>query len=703
MTAPAGRTQSSFGACPHDCPDTCALHYQVADGRVVEVSGRADHPATDGFICAKVAAYPERIHHPDRLHTPLRRDGPKGSGRFVPISWDQALGEICARWQGLCASPEGPQTILPYSYSGTLGFVQGGSLDMRFFHRLGASKLDRTICSTAGEAGFRATMGGMVGMDVERFAEARLILLWGTNPITSSIHLWSRVARARARGAMVVVIDPYRSQTAARADWHIPLRPGSDAALALGLAHVLIRDDRLDYAWLGAHTHGFAEFEARAREFTPARVAELCGLASADVERLADLYASKAPAAIRFNYGATRHAGGASAARAVSCLPALTGAWRHAAGGILLSSSGWFPVRRSALERPDLSPPGTRTINMSCLGDALLSADPPIRSLYVYNSNPAAVAPDAAAVRRGLAREDLFTVVHDLFLTDTADWADLVLPATSQAEQFDLHKSYGHLHLVLNPPAIAPLHQALPNTEVFRRLAQGMGFDDACLQEDDRSIAQSALDWEHPHLAGRSWQTLLEEGWVRLALPDPFAPFAEGGFPTADGRFQFCLEPEEAARIGLPPVPDYLPPRESAQSDPELARRFPLTLLTPPARHRLNSSFANQQIVAGDGAPRLEMHPGDASRRGLASGSQVRVHNARGAFQAELVLSEAVQPGVVVALSLWWHKHSPDGWNANAVTSQALSDGGRGATFYDCLVEVEAWANGLRAPGIPGS
>lgn len=685
----------SFGACPHDCPDTCALRLRVVDGRVVEVAGRADHPGTDGVICAKVAHYPERIHHPDRLRQPMRRAGPKGSGRFVPISWDAALDEIASRFQDIAASPDGPQAILPYSYSGTLGFVQGGSLDLRFFHRLGASKLDRTICSTAGEAGFRASMGGMVGMDVARFADARLILLWGTNPITSSIHLWSRVARARQRGAMVVAIDPYRSLSAARADWHLALRPGSDAALALGLAHVLIRDGRIDRDWIAAHTRGFEAFAARAATFPPERVAALCGIASADVERLAELYGRLAPAAIRFNYGATRHAGGASATRAVSCLPALTGAWRDPAGGILLSSSGWYPVRREALARPDLSPPGTRTLNMSQLGAALLDAQPPVRALYVYNSNPAAVAPDLAAVRRGLAREDLFTVVHDLFQTDTADWADLVLPATSQAEHFDLHKSYGHLDVLLNPPAIPPLAEALPNTEVFRRLAARLGFRDACLFEDDQSIARGALDWNHPHLAGQSWEDLERQGWLRLSLPDPFAPFAEGGFPWPDGRFRFCLGAEEAARMGLPEVPDYLPPRESPDSDPGLAREYPLTLLTPPARHRLNSSFANQVVVAGDGAPRLEMHPEDARARGLRDGVQVRVFNARGSYRARLVVSDAVRPGVVVSLSLWWPKHADDGWNANAVTSQALSDAGGGATFYDCLVEVAAAEEGL--------
>lgn len=679
-----------FGACPHDCPDTCALRLRVVDGRVTEVAGRADHPGTDGFICAKVAHSPGRIHHPDRLRTPLRRIGPKGSGRFAPIGWDEALDEIAERFGAIAAGPDGPQAILPYSYSGTLGFVQGGSLDLRFFHRLGASQLDRTICSTAGEAGFRASMGAMVGMDVARFADARLIVLWGTNPISSSIHLWSRVASAQRKGAMVVAIDPYRSLSAARADWHLAPMPGTDAALALGLAHLLIRDGRLDRQWIDRHTTGFAAFAERAGEYPPQRVAALCGIAQADLERLAALYGGPGPSAIRFNYGATRHGGGASATRAISCLPALTGAWRHAAGGMLLSSSGWYPVDWDTLGRPDLSPPGTRSINMSQLGDALLSARPPVRALYVYNSNPAAVAPDSVAVRRGLAREDLFTVVHDLFQTDTADWADLLLPATSQAEHFDLHKSYGHLDLLLNPPAIAPQGEALCNSEVFRRLARRMGFDDACLYEDDLSIARSALDWQHPHLAGRRWEDLERQGWLRLNLPEPFAPFASGSFPTRDGRFRFCLDAEEAARHGLPEVPDFVPPRESHAADPQLAARYPLNLLTPPARHRLNSSFANLQVVAGDGAPRLEMHPQDARVRGLAPGTRVRVYNDRGSYQAELVVSDAVRPGVVVSLSLWWQKHAADGWNANAVTSQAVSDAGGGATFYDCLVEVAA-------------
>ena len=679
-----------LGACPHDCPDTCSLHVRVEDGRVVSVAGNPAHPRTNGVICAKVARYPDRIHHPERLTTPLRRVGPKGSGKFTAIGWEDAIDEICSRWKDIAQGPAGPQAILPYSYSGTLGFVQGGSLDLRFFHRLGASKLDRTICSSAGSAGLEAAMGGMVGMDVDQFAHARLIVLWGTNPITSSIHLWSRVAQARKQGAMVIAIDPYRSLSAERADWHLAPRPGTDAALALGVAHLLIRDGRIDRPWIDDHSSGFAAFASRAADFPPQRVAAECGIASADVERLAALYADLAPAAIRFNYGATRHAGGASATRAVACLPALTGAWRHPAGGLLLSSSGWYPVRHEALERPDLSPPGTRTINMSALGDALLSADPPVQSLYVYNSNPAAVAPDAAAVRRGLARSDLFTVVHELFMTDTADWADLVLPATSQAEHFDLHKSYGHLDLLLNRPAIPRIGDALCNTEVFRRLARGMGFDDACLFDDDVSIARQALDWSHPHLADSSWDTLEAQGWLRLKLPDPFAPFAAGGFPTIDGRFRFCLSSAEAQACGLPEVPDYIGPAESEARNPELARRYPLTLLTPPARHRLNSSFANQEVVAGDGAPRVEMHPDDAAARGLLTGTTVRVHNDRGSYQAELVVSPAVRPGVVVSLSLWWHKHAADGWNPNAVTSQALTDAGGGATFYDCLVDVVA-------------
>ncbi|HYO91179.1 MAG TPA: molybdopterin-dependent oxidoreductase, partial [Pyrinomonadaceae bacterium] len=456
-------------ACPHDCPDTCAMLVTVEDGRAVKVAGDPEHPFTRGFLCTKVANYHERTHSEGRVKTCLRRTGKKGEGKFEAISWDEALDEIAARFKSLAESSEGAQTILPYSYCGTMGLVQSQSMDRRFFHRLGASQLERTICATAGAEGYKMTYGASVGTDPERFQDARLILLWGTNTLTANVHLWPQILEARSRGAHVIAIDPRRTRTADQCDEHIAPLPGTDAALALGMMHVIFAEGLEDADYLERYTIGANELRERAAEFTPERVARTCGLEAEAIVRLARRYAETRPSVIRINYGLQRHAGGGMAVRTVSSLPAVTGAWRDAAGGVLLSTSGTFPLNYQALERPDLMPnPLPRSLNMSQLGEVLLEVkSPPVRALYVYNSNPAAVAPDQARVLEGLRREDLFTVVHEQFMTDTADYADIVLPATTQLEHFDLHKAYGHLYMLINEPAIAPLHEAKSNSEVF--------------------------------------------------------------------------------------------------------------------------------------------------------------------------------------------------------------------------------------------
>ncbi|HYJ47882.1 MAG TPA: molybdopterin-dependent oxidoreductase, partial [Pyrinomonadaceae bacterium] len=460
-------------ACPHDCPDTCAMLVTVEDGQAVHVAGDPDHPFTRGFLCTKVANYEQRTHSPDRVRTCLRRKGRKGEGRFEPISWDEALSEIASRFQALAESSEGAETILPYSYCGTMGLVQSQSMDRRFFHRLGASQLDRTICASAGSAGYRATVGLTIGTDPERFHDAQLILIWGTNTLSANVHLWPEILKAKAKGARLVCIDPRRTRTADQCDEHIALLPGTDAAFALGLMHVIFAEGLEDKDYLERYTVGAPELRARAREYGPERVADICGIEAETVTRLARLYATTRAAVIRINYGLQRHAGGGMAVRAITCLPAVTGAWRDPAGGILLSTSGTFPLNYEELERPDLMPePRPRVLNMSQLGDVLTKRDdPPVRALYVYNSNPAAVAPEQTKVIEGLRREDLFTVVHEQFMTDTTDYADIVLPATTQLEHFDLHKAYGHLYLVVNERAIPPLHEAKCNSEVFRQLA----------------------------------------------------------------------------------------------------------------------------------------------------------------------------------------------------------------------------------------
>jgi anaerobic selenocysteine-containing dehydrogenase len=676
-------------ACPHDCPDTCAMLVTVREERgrrvAVRVAGDPSHPTTAGTLCTKVSRYLERVYHPDRLLHPLRRVGRKGEGRFEQVGWDEALGDIARRLQEIAARD--PQRIVPYSYAGTMGLVQGEAMAARFFHKLGASFLDRTICATAGGEALAATIGTRLGTDVERFQDARLIVFWGANAVASNLHLWSRAQEAKRRGAKLVAIDPYRSLTAEKCHQHIALMPGTDGAFALGVIHVLIREGWIDRDYVERHTVGFDALAARANAFDPARVASLCGIPAAAVVDFACDYWQLRPAAIRLNYGMQRTHGGGNAVRAVACLPALVGHWRDPAGGLLLSTSGAFPVDEAALYRPDLlAGRQPRTINMSTIGRDLLAADPPIDALIVYNSNPVAVAPQSGEVARGFAREDLFTVVLEQFQTDTADFADYVLPATTQLEHVDVHKAYGHYYMLANNPAIAPLGEALPNSEIFRRLAAKMAFDDPCFGDDDDALAARAFA-RRGTTAHYDWSRLKETGWQRLDLPADFAPFAAGGFRTPSGRCEFAAE--RLAAVGADPVPDFVAPYESAASDAERARRFPLALISPPARNFLNSTFVNvASLRDAEGEPSLEIHPGDAAPRRIDDGVRVRVFNDRGSFELRARVSERARPGCVVALSIWWKKLARDRRNANEVTGQALTDIGRGPTFYDCLVEV---------------
>jgi anaerobic selenocysteine-containing dehydrogenase len=674
-------------ACPHDCPDTCAMLVTVREegGRRValRIAGDPAHPTTRGVLCTKVSRYLERTYHPERILHPLRRAGRKGEGRFEPVSWDEALDDIAARLGRIAAVD--PQRIVPYSYAGTMGLVQGEAMASRFFHRLGASLLDRTICATAGGEALQYTLGVRTGPAMEAFAEAKLVVLWGTNAIASNLHLWSFVQQAKRNGAKLVAIDPYRSDTAEKCHQHVALLPGTDGALALGIAHVLIREGWLDRDYIGRYTLGFEALAARAAAFDPQRVARLCGVAAAEVEQLAHDYWHIRPAAIRLNYGMQRAAGGGNAVRAVACLPALAGHWRDPSGGVLLSSSGVAEVDAERLYRPDLlAGRRPRTINMSTIGHDLAHADPPIEALVVYDSNPVAVAPDARAVAAGFAREDLFTVVIEHFQTDTADYADYVLPATTQLEHLDVHKSYGHLYVLANNAAIEPLGEALPNSEIFRRLAAKMGFTEPCLAECDDELAAQAFK-RSGATAKIDWPALKRDGWQRLDVPQPYAPFAQGGFPTPSGRCEFHAQ--RLADLGLDPVPNYVPPHEGADS--ALAPRFPLAMISPPARNFLNSTFVNVKSLRDtEGAPTLQIHPHDAAARGIRSGDIVRVFNDRGEFELVAVVTDRARPGVVVALSIWWKKLAADGRNANEVTSGALTDIGRAPTFYDCRVEV---------------
>jgi anaerobic selenocysteine-containing dehydrogenase len=668
------------GACPHDCPDTCALLVTVRDGVAVKVAGDPDHPPTHGALCTKVSRYTERVYHPERVLHPLKRVGPKGSGRFERISWDAALDEIAAKLKAIAA--RNPEAIVPYSYAGTMGVLQYEGMDRRFFHRLGASLLDRTICASAGGEALAATYGGKLGMHLAHFAESKLILIWGSNSIASNLHFWTFAQQAKRAGAKLIAIDPRRTETAEKCHQHVALLPGTDGALALGLMHELIVHDRLDHDYIAAHVDpAWAQLRERALQWTPERTAEVCGLTPDEVRGLAHDYATTKPAAIRLNYGVQRAHGGGNAVRLIALLPCLVGAWRHRAGGLLLSASGWFgTVRNEAwLHRPDLlAGRRPRTINMSTIGDDLLreaspAFGPKIEALVVFNSNPVAVAPESAKVVRGFAREDLFTVVLEQFMTDTADHADIVLPATTQLEHQDVHTSYGHTYVLINEPAIAPRGEAKPNTQVFRELAARMGFTEPCFSDDDETLARGAFGAAIP------FDELREKGWKQLAIAE--APFAEGGFATPDGRCRI-----EHPLHGLP---DYVPNHEGVRSAPDLARKYPLAMISPPARHFLNSTFVNVQSLRSiEGEPLLEMHPDDAAARGIEDGMLVRVFNDRGSYHCTARIGTRARQGVVNGLGVWWRKLGPRGTNVNELTHQKLTDIGRAPSFYDCLVEV---------------
>ncbi len=576
-----------------------------------------------------------------------------------------------------------------------MGLVQGESMSSRFFNQIGASLLDRTICAMAGATGYKYTIGASIGTDIEQFQDSRLIIIWGGNPIASNLHFWMRAQEAKRRGAKLIAIDPYRSLTAEKCHQHIALLPGTDAALALGMMHVLIREDLLDADYIAQHTLGFEQLKARAAEWTPERAAETCGITAEEVVGLARDYGQTAqrgePVAIRVNYGVQRVRGGGMSVRTIACLPALVGAWRHPAGGIQLSSSGSFPANRTALQRPDLLKHPSRTINMTTIGDDLLRESSPafgpkIEAVVVYNANPLAIAPDSDKVMRGFLRDDLFTVVLEHFQTDSADYADILLPATTQLEHVDAHLAYGHLYMMANNAAIAPMGEAKPNTEIFRLLAARMGFDDPCFRQSDDQLAAQAFDAGDARAVHFDWEALKQRGWQKLSMPD--APFANGGFPTASGKCEFYSASMLAD--GHDPVPTHTPPYESAASSPELARKYPLAMISPPARNFLNSTFVNvKSLRSAEGEPHLDIHPDDSAARGILDGEMVRIFNDRGSFVAKARVTAKARAGLVVGLSVWWKKLGRDGKNANEVTSQRLTDMGRAPTFYDTLVQVE--------------
>jgi molybdopterin guanine dinucleotide-containing S/N-oxide reductase-like protein len=696
-------------ACPHDCPDACGVLITVDDGRATRIQGDPAHPVTRGFLCAKVAKYLDRVYSPDRVLFPMRRvqskrlagEGARATQVFERISWDEALDEIASRFRQI-ASDFGSEAILPYSYGGTLGALNGASMDRRFFHRLGASQLARNICSAAGEAGLKSVIGIKLGTDPEQFTHARYIIAWGANIHGNNVHLWPFIAEARRKGAKLVVIDPYKTRTAQSADWYLPINPGTDVALALAMMNVIITEKLYDAVYVSNYTLGFEQLKERVQEYPPERVAAWTGISADDIRKLACEYATVRPAVIRVNYGVQRAQNGGSAMRAIAMLPCIMGSWAEAGGGLQLSTSGAFYLNMHALERPDLmqkSPLGraSRVVNMSELGKALNHlSNPPVKAVFVYNSNPAVVAPNYHDVVRGFLRPDLFTVVHEQFFTDTTSYADIVLPATTFLEHKDLNKAYGHTYLQISNQAIEPLGECRPNTDMFSELARRMGFTDDCFQQDADDMIDATLARAENHQIPNGWERWMEgmtrerlekEGHIRLNLGEgPFLPFAKGGFATASGKAE--LYSEKLAAQGLDPVVSFIPPDESRLS--EGAKKFPLELLSRKADNFLNSSFTNIPSLQKMEHPELlEISVADAQPRQIHEGDWVRVFNSRGEVRLRAHVNGAVQPGVVAA-RLNASRFTPDGNSINALTSETLTDIGGGATFYSCLVEVEA-------------
>jgi molybdopterin guanine dinucleotide-containing S/N-oxide reductase-like protein len=712
-------------ACPHDCPDACGVLITVEDGKATKIQGDPAHPVTRGFLCAKVAKYLDRVYSPDRVLYPMKRVGPKGNAgagaratqAFQRISWGEAFDEIASRFRSI-ASEFGSESILPYSYGGTLGKLNFGSMDRRFFHRLGASQLARNICAEAGATGIKSVYGVNMGTEPEQFRHSKYIVAWAANIHGNNVHLWPFIEEARRHGAKLVVIDPYRTRTAACADWHIPINPGTDVALALGMMHVVINENLHDADYLAQHTVGFDQLRAKVQEYPPGKVAQWTGMSAIDIQKLAREYATVRPAVIRMNYGVQRSENGGMATRAIAMLPCVTGSWKEVGGGLQLSTSGAYGLNNAALERPDLMEKSlgrpARTINMVELGKALNELnDPPVKALFIYNSNPAAVCPNHNDVIRGLLRPDLFTVVHEQFFTDTTDYADIVLPATTFFEHKELQSAYGHYYLQMSHQAIEPLGECRSNVEVFRALAQKMGFEDGCFRDSADDLMDQALDSPNPWLTGLTRERLEKEGHIRLnfdprssasldgrepalSLPKgrssphgqrnsaPFLPYANGNFRTPGGKA--LLYNEELAKQGLDPVASFVPPAESRHTP--RAKAFPLELLARKADNFLNSTFTNlPSVQTMEESGWLEIHPADAAARNIRDGDAVRVFNNRGEIHLKAKVNGSVSRGVVAA-KLNWAKLTPGGANINVLTSEKLTDMGNSATFYSVLVEV---------------
>lgn len=675
------------GACPLDCPDTCSWVVTVDGDKATRLVGNREHPFTQGSLCAKVNKYLEHMYAPDRLLYPMRRTGRKGEGRFERITWDDAISEIANRL-GSIINSHGGEAIWPFAGSGNMGYLQGiAGVGQRLWNTLGASIHEATICSIAGTVGTRYTVGSTQALDPEAISHARLIILWGTNPIVTSNHVWRFIAEARKTGAYVVVIDPIRTRSAEKADAHIAIAPGTDAALALGLLNVVVGLGAEDAGYIAANALGWEAFKERILQYPPERVAEITGI---DVQTITDLgtrLASTRPTAILTRMGIQRHAGGGMALRTIMTIPGVTGDWQFVGGGAVYSTGDYFALNSDLLCRPDLRPPNTRKLIMTRLAEGLLAVkDPPVKALMMLGANPVASNPDQNNVRRGLEREDLFTVVIDHFQTDTADYADLLLPTTMQPEHAEMNSAYGHLYLMWNEPALLARGECLPSTEIFRRLARQMGLTDQCLFDSDDDLARAALASDDPLLEGITLENLKKTGWARLNYGRNKTAFPNG-FATPSGKIEFYSE--QAAKDGHDPLPGYSPPAE--KNSIELAKTYPLTLITPASLYFLNSIFSNKpDLLEKNGSVSAVLHPEDAAARKLSAGDTVRVYNARGAFEARLIVNDLVRPGVVMSPKGYWPKLSKDGANANATVEERDSDMGHGAVYHDNSVEIAA-------------
>jgi len=694
-----------YGACPHDCPDTCSMLITVENGRAVKVEGHPDHPYTRGTLCGKVSDYLDRVYSPDRILYPMRRVGQKGSGQFERISWDAALDEITSRFKQII-NDYGSEAIMPSSYLGHEGLLNGLTVGDAFFNRLGSTIAERTFCISCTSTAYLMTYGPTHGTDPDTFSHSQYIILWGCNALSTNVHLWPFIKEARKNGARLVVIDPVRTRTAQQADWHIPIRPGTDGALALGMMNVIINENLIDADYVENYTVGYEELKQRVNEYPPEQVSEITGIPVEDILTLAREYATTQPSVIRIGVALEKQAGGGQGVRAISCLPGLVGAWRHLGGGMLQAPMWPFPIRGEVVHRPNFIKPGTRVVNQWQLGRALtgeLALDPPIKALFVYNCNPVTQSAEQDKIVAGLAREDLFTVVSEQFMTDTADYADIVLPSTTQVENLDLMFSWGHTYVTLNVPAIAPLGEAVPNTELFRRLAARMGFEDECFKLSDEELAMEVLDWSAPVMQNMDMDLLKQQGYAKLDIN--LVPHAEGNFPTPSGKCEFLSSMKVDSNYVVPvfrqgyeeyspgepidPLPTYTPQRESAQSNPELANRYPLSLLSAKPHQFINSCFANlPKHLKLQGEPKVIINPEDALKRGIVEGQIVKVFNDRGAFQVPAKVSDITRPGVVVAPLGYWRKLSHAGNTINAATAATFADMGHAAAVGDSLVEV---------------